>query len=41
MPTAGCWAFTYIDPIQTSTIVVAIEPELLEQDTSSPGAGGL
>ena len=26
LPTAGCWAFTYIDPIQTSTIVVAIEP---------------
>jgi hypothetical protein len=24
LPTAGCWAITYIDPLQTSTIVVEI-----------------
>jgi hypothetical protein len=24
LPTAGCWAITYLDPLQTSTIVVAI-----------------
>jgi hypothetical protein len=24
LPTAGCWAITYLDPATTSTIVVAI-----------------
>ncbi|HEX5465493.1 MAG TPA: hypothetical protein VFW92_02340 [Candidatus Limnocylindrales bacterium] len=24
IPTAGCWAFTYVDPIMTSTVVVAV-----------------